>query len=280
MKSKFNLLAVLLFSVLFIRPAFSWGEKGHKLISKEAVNFLPAEMHAFIKWGDYLSEHAADADFRKKEDKTEGPKHYIDIDFYKEFLEGHMIQNKEKLVAKYGMDKVIKEGVLPWATLDTFLKLTQAFKDKDKTEALRLAADLGHYVADGHQPMHTVMNYNGQFTGQKGVHARYEIHMVDEHLKDLQEAFRPRPAGFVKEPLDYIFNYISDANSVCKVLFKADDLATVITGSKNSEDYYRLLWFRTNYITKIQFNRAAEDFAALMYTAWVNGGKPSFAEMK
>ncbi len=272
-----QLIVILLLSTLNIFP---WGDKGHKLISKMAVDFFPPEMQAFKQWKDYLEQHAPDPDYRKKEDKTEGPKHFIDIDFYKEYNTGSMVEDEKKLIEEYGEKEVVHTGILPWATLETFQNLTKAFKDGNKAEALRYAADLGHYVADGHQPMHTVMNYNGQLTDQKGVHARYEITMVDEHLNDLEKSYRPVEANYVKDPLKFIFNYITDANSVCGLLFDADNYAFKYAGQRQGDEYYKLLWFRTKYITEIQFNEASLHFADLIYTAWVDAGKPSFNEMK
>ncbi len=273
----------LLFFICILLPVqsiFPWGAQGHKLISKMAVYFLPSEMKAYIQWQDYLSEHAPDPDFRKKEDKTEAPKHFIDIDFYKEFLSDNMIENLDSLKAKYGDKEVTKIGVLPWATVNTLHELTEAFKERNKEKALRLAADLGHYVADGHQPMHTVVNYNGQLSGQKGVHFRYESKMIDAHLPELETCFQPVSAPYVNDPMKFVFNYISGTNSVSDVLFDADNLAYKESGSREDDEYYKLLWFRTKYITEVQFNKAAEDYASLLYTAWVNGGKPNIDEMK
>ena len=36
------------------------------------------------------------------------------------------------------------------------------------------SAIIGHYVADAHVPLHAVLNYNGQLTGQTGIHNRWE----------------------------------------------------------------------------------------------------------
>ncbi len=281
MKYKFNFLILLLSIIILVsQSAFPWGDKGHKLISKMSVDFLPPEMKAFKAWREYLEEHAPDPDYRKKTDKTEGPKHFIDIDYYKEFLNGDMIENEDSLISEYGEKEVIHQGILPWATLQTFENLTKAFKEKNKELALLYAADLGHYVADGHQPMHTTVNYNGQLTDQKGVHARYEVKMIDAHLNELENSFMPVPASYVQNPLKFIFNYITDANSVCDVLFNADSLAFKQTNSRRSTKYYDLMWFRTRYITEIQFNNSAKAIAALIYTAWVNGGRPDFNDMK
>lgn len=267
--------------VLFpITTAFGWGAQGHKLIGKLSVNLLPKEMSAFTKWQEYISEHSVDADNRKKDDPTEGPKHYIDIDFYKEFLNGHMIENKDSLVSIYGDSVVTSKGLLPWATLETVNNLTNAFKEKNRDKVLIYSADLSHYVADGHQPMHTVLNYNGQLTDQKGVHGRYEIHMVDAHLKDIENAYQQINVNVVNDPLNYIFNYITDANSVNNILLDADNYAFKYAGSREGPEYYRLMWFKTGYITEVQFDKAEEAVASLLYTAWVNGGKPNINDLK
>ena len=40
-------------------------------------------------------------------------------------------------------------------------------KKKNQTKILRYAAELGHYIADAHVPLHASSNHNGQFTDQK-----------------------------------------------------------------------------------------------------------------
>jgi hypothetical protein len=283
MKPHSTKLFTLIFIALFLTaPAaklLAWGKTGHKIINRAAVDYLPAEMKDFTAWKDYLGEHASDPDIRRLTDKSEAPRHFIDIDFYKEFLNGRMIENEDSLIAIYGKDTVTKVGLLPWATLNTFNNLVKAFKEKNRDKAMLLAADLGHYVADGHQPMHCVVNYNGQLTNQEGVHARYESDMVDRYANELENSFDSTEISLVKNPLEFIFGYISGSNSVCSVLFDADLLATKEAGNTTSDDYYRIMWFRTKYITEIQFNKAAQDFAALVYTAWVEAGRPPYSEL-
>ena len=278
---KFNIKIKIFLFVLFLPMGFiySWGEKGHQVISKNAVMLLPKEMASFKAWKDYMVEHASDADIRRKTDKTEAPRHYIDIDFYKEFLNGKMIENEDELISKYGDSTVTANGILPWTTQETLNSLTVALKEKNRDKALIYAADLGHYVADGHQPMHTTVNYNGQLTDQKGVHFRYEVTMVDMHIDTLEDVVDSSNINYIKDPLSFIFNYISNANSVNDVLLDADKLAHQETGSTESDDYYRIMWFRTKYVTEMQFKTAEEDLSSLLYTAWVNAGKPTFSDI-
>ena len=77
-------------------------------------------------------------------------------------------------------------GVLPWQLFWTYRKLVALMAPTDSTpvaldDVLRTAADLGHYLADAHVPLHTTGNYNGQRTNQTGIHALWETHNV-EHL--------------------------------------------------------------------------------------------------
>jgi hypothetical protein len=273
----------LILSALIILLPFSvmlgWGAEGHKLISNKAMTLIPDEMSSFTKWQDYVTTHSVEPDLRRDSDKSEGPKHFIDIDFYPEFLNGKMIEDKARLVAEYGDSTVTKMGLLPWATLDTYNKLVTALKEKNRDKALIYLSDLGHYVADGHQPMHAIMNYNGQMSGQKGIHFRYESVMVDSNLSTIKDDFHAEKAVYISTPLDFIFKYITDANSVSDVLFDADTFAYKKTNSREDAEYYRLLWFKTRYITETQIENAASDFASLFYSAWLDAGKPSFDEI-
>jgi hypothetical protein len=126
--------------------------------------------------------------------------------------------------------------------------------------------------------MHTIVNYNGQYTGQKGIHGRYEIVMVDSNLAEISEDFRAESAVYVKDRLKFIFNYITDANSVVNLLFDADNYAFKMSDSREDSEYYRLMWFKLKYITETQIENASRDFASLFYSAWVDAGKPAFDE--
>jgi hypothetical protein len=259
---------------------FGWGDQGHKLINNKAIAFLPAELKSYSQWQDYITEHAADPDNRKRDDKTEAPKHFIDIDFYKEFMNGKMVEDKKELVAEYGDSMVTRQGLLPWATFDTYNKLIQALKDKNKDKILLYTSDLGHYVGDGHQPMHTMLNYNGQLTNQKGLHARYEIKMVDKYLKDIDASIKNINVTKVDSPFQFIFDYITNANTVQTVITEADIEASKLAGTTDNVEYLRLMWFKTKYVTEIQFNTAVSDLASLIYTAWLEAGKPDLTNIK
>ncbi len=253
---------------------YGWGGKGHKTISAFAMKLLPAEMKFSDQLKSAITEHSVDPDNRKRDDKTEGPKHFIDIDYYKEFADGIVIMSRDTLNKLYNEEVVTQQGILPWATEETFFKLVNAFKEKNKENVLLYASDLAHYVADGHQPLHATVNYNGQLTLQKGIHSRYEIDMVDKYLNVIQNSFEEIKPYYIKYVKDYIFDYIVEANNYVEMILSADKYASGKTGGTFDKEYYRLLWFKTKYVTISEINSAALCLSSLIYTAWVDAGKP------
>ena len=265
-----SLLLTLVSSLI----VYGWGDKGHKTIAAFAMKLLPAEMKFTDQFKLAITDHSVDPDNRKRDDKSEGPKHFIDIDYYKEFTDGIVIMSRDSLNKLYDEKVVTKEGILPWATEETFFRLIKAFKEKNRDNVLLYASDLAHYVGDGHQPLHATVNYNGQLTSQKGIHSRYEIDMVDKYLNVIQNSYEENKPYYVQYIKDYIFDYIVEANDYVEMLLSADNYASGKTGGKFDKEYYRLLWFKTKYVTINEINSAALCLSSLIYTAWVDAGKP------
>jgi hypothetical protein len=48
-------------------------------------------------------------------------------------------------------------------------KIDTSIQEKRKSEILFIAADLGHYIADAHMPLHTSDNHDGQLTDQNSL---------------------------------------------------------------------------------------------------------------
>lgn len=77
-------------------------------------------------------------------------------------------------VEKYSEDTLLAYGIVTWHIQTVYNRLVKAFENHDVDCILKNSADLGHYVSDAHVPLHTTENYNGQLTGQKGIHAFWE----------------------------------------------------------------------------------------------------------
>jgi len=95
-----------------------------------------------------------------------------------------------------------KVGLLPYAAEEVFERLRAAFRDYRNLKAANQPADpveqdiifyagwLGHYAADGSQPLHTTVNYNGWveanpqgFTTDQTIHRRFESDFINQNIK-------------------------------------------------------------------------------------------------
>ena len=260
--------------ILLCLALSSWGSKGHRKISQNMAACLPAQMSFLVpSWTNIVANHASDADYRKDQDPNEAPRHYIDIDNYQEFVQnGRIPQTFDSIVTKYGLSFVIDQGILPYSTMITYDSLKNCFQRKDWNRSAVFAADLGHYVGDGHMPLHITRNYNGQYTQQTGVHSRYETSMVSRY--ETQIVYPADPAHYVDDIGGYIFAYMYyDYQYVDSVLI-ADNYATTIAGGTGSDAYYQALWEKSANFTILMMRNASASLADLIYTAWVQAGSP------
>jgi hypothetical protein len=252
----------------------SWSEKVHRKINTTSVEILPKELQSLKGWTYFLSDHASDADLRKKTYKPEFVKHFIDIDNYEDFNTKHKIeQNFEAACTKYGKDFVLKNGTLPWATDSTYKVLVENFKNGNWNQAALTLADLGHYVADGFMPFHTTTNYDGQYTEQTGIHARYEEVMIDKYIGDM--SLNANPIKKIDNVQNYVFSYLYSNNSKTFPILQADRESFRLSGEKYDDNYYLFIWQKTKLLTVKQLRDATKTLASLIYTAWLEAGEPS-----
>jgi len=230
-------------------------------------------MQDFQSWVGFLSNHASDADYRKSSDPTEGPKHYIDIDNYSEFLtDGRIPQTLDSVLTIYGYSFVEGNGFLPWATKASFDSLRNCLQRRNFTRAQVFAADLGHYVADGHMPMHITKNYDGQLTGNNGIHSRYESTMIGTYISQI--IYAGEDIAEISDVNQYIFDYLYTNYIYVDSVLLADTYAKTFGGT-SSTAYKTALWDKTKSFTIPLFKNASHALAELIYTAWVQAGSPS-----
>jgi len=269
----------LLPSILVIGIAMvliSWGSAGHYKINQASGLSFNAEMTQFVAWISILAEHASDADDRKAWDPTEGPKHYIDIDNYPEFVShGNIPQTWDSVVAAHGSAFVMDNGILPWATLITFDSLKNSFERHDWEKAQLFASDLGHYVADGHMPLHITRNYNGQYSGNNGIHSRYESTMINAYISQID--YEGYETFEIEDVSQYVFDYLYTSYVFVDSILLADDEAKSVAGNTSSTLYRQTLWAETKHFTIPLFSEASHALSELIYTAWLQAGSPAIS---
>lgn len=298
MKKRSLILAtVVVLVVIFpIKTLNSWGFFGHIRINKMAVFTLPPEMIGFYKrYIDYVSEHAVDPDKRRYASKVEAPRHYIDIDHYgNDTLDAFdaVPERWSDAVVKYTEDTLQAYGIVPWHINSMMYWLTDAFKDKNVERILYLSADLGHYIADAHVPLHTTKNYNGQLTGQRGIHGFWESR-IPELTADDYNYFVGR-ADYISSPLSYAWQTVRASHSaVDSVLdferilnnkFPADQKYTYENRGASVMKQYSLEYTMA-YNTMLdgmverRMRKAVISVGSMWYTAWVNAGEPNLDKL-
>jgi hypothetical protein len=262
------------FLILLCLVLSGWGSKGHRKVSQNFAACLPAEM-SFLQpvWTTFVGNHASDADYRKSQDPNESPRHYIDIDNYPVFIQtGRIPHAYDSLAALYDSAYVLEQGILPWATLAAFDSLKSCFQRGDWNKSAIFAADLGHYIADGHMPLHITVNYDGKLTGQSGIHSRYETSMVSRY--ETQIVYPAVPAEYVSNVSQYVFNYLYYDYQYVDSLLLADTYAKNLAGNTTSDAYYQALWAKTGSFTILLMSNASKALADLIYTAWMQAGSP------
>jgi hypothetical protein len=272
MKAKKLLKGVLL--LVAVIGLSSWGQQGHYKISYCSALSFNSQMNQFLPWAQLLADHASDADARKSTDPNEAPKHYIDIDNYSEFIStGTIPQSYAVIVGEYGQSVVVNNGIIPWATKTTYDSLKSCFIRKDWNQAMLYASDLGHYVGDGHMPLHITANYNGQMTGNSGIHSRYESTMIDTYLSQI--SYAGEDISFISNVDQYIFDYLYASYQYKDSVLAADNYAKNLSGGSHNTVYYDALWLKTKNFTINLFKESSHSLAELIYTAWVEAGSPS-----
>jgi hypothetical protein len=267
----------------------SWGFLVHRTINQLAIYSLPAPLQAYFHADmKYLVENAPRPDIRRNTDKTEDTKHFIDLEMYGPNAANDMPMDWEAAVKKYGKDSLIKYGWGPYNAMMQLEHLTAAFKSKNRDSILYYAADLGHYIGDLHVPLHTTANYDGQLTGQKGLHGLWESYIPELRINQY-ELYNKHKAVYLKKPAEALWKDIRHANALLpEMLAKEKALTAKFTPEakykvqmrygKEAKVYTKE--FAEAYALELgptintQLLDAANLIADFWYTAWVNAGKP------
>lgn len=287
----------VILALLILLVCCSWGFLGHKTIHQITAYALPKKLSTFfMKNEDYMVYNSVRPDVRRNTDKTEAPKHFIDLDapIYGKDPLNAIPQDWDSAVKKYTVDTLKEYGTLPWVVVDMQEKLTNAFRSKMKDSILFYAADLGHYISDAHVPLHTSYNYDGQLTNQKGLHSLWETAVPEMNIESYNLHTKHK-AKYIKDPLAEIWKKIAATNKLLDGVFKEEINASVgFTEERKFKRSERFGQMRKNYTGEFakaygerlgntvnnQMILSSESVADFWYTAWVNAGKPDLSDLE
>jgi len=275
-------------------PSYCWGFYAHQKINFYAAFLLPPEMMVLYKPNlSFISEHAIDPDKRRYAVKDEGPRHYIDIDRYGVYPYDSLPRKWTEAVAKYSEDTLKAYGIVPWHVQSMLSRLTGAFKEKDFSRILKNSAEIGHYIADAHVPLHTNSNHNGQHTNQKGIHGFWESR-VPELLAEKQWDFMIGKAAYIKNPGAFIWDRILES---AKAADSVLDFERELTKEFSADQKYSFeerkgkvirqystaftIAFdkKLNGMVERRMRQSIGSIASFWYTAWINAGQPDLKSL-
>ncbi len=298
--------------------AGAWGRVGHEYVNGAAVATLPAgtSLAAFLTANKaYLITHSSDPDAWREHDRSEGPHHFIDLDAYGSpsvYALANLPAARADADKKFGRDTVERLGTVDWTIAQWTQTLTDALRAGDPDAILAAAAVLGHYVGDAHVPFHSCVNYDGQMSAQRGVHARFESRLVEETITPAEMA--PAPAAVLPDVLEAARRWSGQSLDLVPAILTADLQARVqadaaksslrlpgplpaghdaVTGKPLPTDgspapgyyehnpvYWKAFGIICRPIALARLNAAATDLGSAWLTAWTCAGKPDLARLR
>ena len=254
----------------------AWGFTGHKLIMGRAIGLLPPEIRPFFEsYRTTIVEHAIDPDtYRTMGFLDEPPRHFLDMDAYGAFPFPALPHDKNEAVAKYGVEFVTKNGLLPWRAQEVADRLRDAFRQTTpfaRDDIKLFSAVVTHYIGDAYQPFHAALNYDGQLTGQQGVHARFETDLVERYQDKL--SLTPAAVTPVDNVREFTFAALSESFQQVDAILSADRAAATGREAYN-EEYYAKFFAQAQPILEKRISGAITAAASIITSAWVQAGKP------
>ncbi len=226
------------------------------------------------------------------------------IDMYRNFLYEYRFDpiikiEKEALYNVTGIDvkeysefyfdnDIVNYGISPYFLEYFYSRLVYAFDNRDIDQILKISADIGHYISDAHVPLHTTLNYNGQLTGQIGIHAFWESRLPELYA-DFSYDFIVGRAEYIENIRDYVWEIIKSSHELLPEVLEKERLIKAEFPEDKQFCYDERLG-KTIWIQCPEFSKAYHDsmgdmvesrmrasvlaIGSIWYSAWVDAGQP------
>lgn len=254
-------------------PSWSWGEIGHTLIVRDAVQLLPAGMKPFYESNSRYLECLVmlPDDWRQTHKDECFPQHFIDLDSLDSPPFTKVRVDKAAAEAAFGKDKLNQAGIVPWVIQERYQKLVAAFKASDLAEVVVQSSVVAHFVGDAHVPFHATKDWDGNKPEEKGLHFRWETNLVA--LKLNPDSIKPSAPNVPKDVLSSAFDWCVASYGYVDAICKADDKARERDPGHGGV-YYGIMWDDTGSVVRARLTSAAEDLAGVWIAAWEEAKSP------
>ena len=170
----------VIFAVLLVPSlVFGWGKEGHVTIAnvgsqlaRTGLPFWKANVNNMM-----MLTEVPDAVWKSlPTNALEKPTHFFQPDSYfndpSQF--NQIPEAYSQCVAKWGKNFVDVNGTSVWRAQQFYNLAVAAIRRGDFKTGLEMAGVMSHYIGDMSQPLHDTKNFDGQFTGQTGIHFFFE----------------------------------------------------------------------------------------------------------
>jgi hypothetical protein len=291
-----TLFALVLFQT---EAAFAWGNEGHTYVNRVAAQKIPATMPRFFRHavaeiaylGPEPDRWRNPAEFALK--NSQEPDHFIDLErvawldplppgryeFYRKLYEKRAATTDHP--DDYLPEKV---GLQPFITMEVYGRLKSGFREYRQLKAshqstaaveqaiIFYAGWLGHYVADGAQPLHTTIRYNGWvgpnpngYTTEHTIHAQFETAYVAANITPKDFSGLVRTPEALDDPFPRYVAYLKQSNSLVENVYALEKAGGFREkGSPEAFDF-----------TTHRLAAGSQMLLNLWYTAWLESAKPT-----
>ncbi|MGH9401467.1 MAG: hypothetical protein ACRD2P_05095, partial [Terriglobia bacterium] len=257
--------------------AGAWGRQAHEMINAAAIKALPEPLRSYFRPHQfYLVEHASDPDTLAGRDRAEERHHFADVDAYDPYP-FRAFQRQFVAADRPPTPVEIENGDAMWQIERFTARLASDFRARRWDDADRDAIFSAHYAADLTQPLHTVVNFDGQRTGQNGIHQRFETGVVRFYADRWK--LQVRPAASVPNLRERIFAEFIHSYQASSPIFAADKKVRSRWGYGDPH-FLPAFAQRAGPLAQAQIEDAASFVGSLWYTAWVRAGKPDLSLWK
>ncbi|MBK6932899.1 MAG: hypothetical protein IPH12_19330 [Saprospirales bacterium] len=220
------------------------------------------------------------------------PEKQLQADTLRVFLQRNGLE-APALQAAFFRESLSAHGILPWHLQKMQRDITDAFRRRDSKRLLRLCADMGHYIGDAHVPLHTTSNYNGQKTGQTGIHGFWESRIPELFADEQYDYFTGKPLH-VQRTTDYFWGMVLSSNSMVdsvldieralRLRFPPDrqmcpDMRNGVVFIAPCRDFAAAYQQALDGMVERRMRAAIHAVASAWYTAWVDAGQPDLSQM-
>lgn len=267
-------------ALLCAHEAGAWGYEAHRIVNARAISTLPEPLRSWYAGNAaWVAEHAIDADLER--DRADDPDHFLDFDFFGAYPFPDVGEDEAEHLRRFGAEARAK-GRVHWRLAEDYRDLVAAFRTGDLARALRRSASVGHLIADAHVPLHAALNHDGQLTGQKGLHSRWETELVDRFRRQIEPDVQPGAAVRIANPVAATLAVLRESYLHSVELLASDraaagprDFAETAEDDRYDDAYYSRLFEREASRVRARMSASASAAGSLWLSAWEDAGRPA-----